>query len=113
MYPAKTSANYLEEAGYNRLYDNKWNFSLAINERSSLHLTGGLWLGPDRRSLYLTGNLGFEPENFITNDTWWLDISNGESIWKEGPKMKKPRHLHSSCILGSNLFVFGGLLEDL
>ena len=73
MYPAKSSAIYLEEEGYYRQNLDKWNFSLAINERSSLHLTGGLTSGP-----------GY----FITNDTWWLDISNGKSIWKEGPKMK-------------------------
>lgn len=33
----------------------------------------------------------------------------GEDVWHKGPDLCEARDSHSSCALGSNLFVFGGL----
>ena len=45
-----------------------------------------------------------------TKETWRLDIScsEGEATWSSGPKMNTRRYWHSSSVLGSKLFVFGG-----
>ena len=81
----------LKSAGIGRLY-----FALANYRNASVFVTGGA--AKDNTSKWI-------PQN----STAIYDIK--KDIWTDGPPFNVARNAHSSCLIGSKVFIFGG--EDI
>ena len=51
------------------------------------------------RFMFVTGGKNYADSNDRLNDTWSLEVSNGN--WLRGLDLKQPRAGHSSCSLGN------------
>ena len=57
--------------------------------------------------------IGGEIDSKISGSVDYVEISNKQPcVWGSAPDLTMPRRDHSSCVIGSHIYTFGGMYLD-